>query len=82
MLQAGLSHSSLWQWEVAESRPSAAVAWQPGSFALGPSVLSDWGSSSALKCRDCGFQVKHLLGSRVRMWHLVWFLQPDGKIRL
>lgn len=50
VLQAGLSCSCLWQREVAESRPSAAAAWQPGSFALGPLVLSDWGSSTALKC--------------------------------
>lgn len=55
VLQAGLSCSCLWQREVAESRPSAAAAWQPGSFALGPLVLSDWGSSTALKSRDCGF---------------------------
>lgn len=61
VLQAGFSCSCLWQWEVAESCPSAAASWQPGSFALGPLVLSDWGSSTALKCRDCGFQVEHCL---------------------
>lgn len=31
MLRAGLSRSCLWQWEVAESCPSVAAAWQPGS---------------------------------------------------
>lgn len=82
VLQAGLSCSCLWQWKVAESRPSAAAAWQPGSFALGLLVLSDWGSSTALKCRDCGFQVEHLLGSWARMWHLVQLLQPDGVVCL
>lgn len=65
MLQAALPCSCLWQWEVAESRPSAAALWQPGSFVV---------LSTALKCRDCGFLVEHV-GPWVRMWHLVLFLQ-------